>query len=53
MLHPREEELQDPMVSEFMGIDEYRYYVEDGEVSENIGRSVNSASFIVVHRQRM
>ena len=35
MLHPHEEELQDPMVREFMGTDEYRYYVEDREVSES------------------
>jgi len=34
VLHPCEEELQDLIVREFMGTDEYRYYVEDGEVSE-------------------
>ena len=34
VLHRRDEELQEPIMREFMGIEEYRYYVEDREVSQ-------------------
>ena len=32
ILHPREVELEQPVVRDYMRIDEYRYYVEDAEV---------------------
>jgi len=32
VLHPREEEIEESIVKEFMQTDEFRYYVEDGEV---------------------
>ena len=32
VLYPRKEELKEPIVADFMKMDEFRYYVEDGEV---------------------
>jgi len=32
VLYPREEELRETVVQEFMDTDEFRYYVEDAEV---------------------
>jgi len=32
VLYPREMEMEEPIVKDFMETDEFRYYVEDGEV---------------------
>ena len=32
VLYPREMEIEEPIVKDFMATDEFRYYLEDGEV---------------------
>ena len=33
ILHQHDEEMEEPIVREFIDIDDFRYYVKDGEVS--------------------